>query len=170
MANNIRRQLTLFVNQKDAEIIEQVRRIFNPQQYELIKSHVTLCREDEIQQLEKVITNLHFLKQPQITIGFGEITRFNDGKGLLLPANTDNEDFQILRKKILLGITNNPRRQEPHITLMHPRNATCSDYIFKQVKENTFPKKLKFKRISLIEQRNMGQWKILKEFTLEEEI
>jgi hypothetical protein len=54
---NIRRQLTLFVEQKDAEIIERVRQEFNPIQFNLIKSHVTLCREDEIQNLEQVISN-----------------------------------------------------------------------------------------------------------------
>ena len=56
MTNNIRRQLTLFVEQKDAETIEKVRQEFNPKQFELIKSHVTLCREDEIQNLEQVIS------------------------------------------------------------------------------------------------------------------
>ena len=48
----MRRQLTLFVKKEDAETIEQIRQAFNPRQFELIKSHVTLCREDEIQNLE----------------------------------------------------------------------------------------------------------------------
>ena len=54
----MRRQLTLFVDPKDAINIEQVRNEFNPRQFEIIKAHVTLCREDEIQDLERVMTNL----------------------------------------------------------------------------------------------------------------
>lgn len=166
MTNNIRRQLTLFVKEKDAETIEQVRKKFNPIQFELIKSHVTLCREDEIQNLEQVITNLSFLTQTEIVIEFGKIARFDNGKGLLLPATTDNTEFQKLRKQILVGLTDNPRNQEPHITLMHPRNSTCTDNIFGQIEKLSFPTKLEFKIISLIEQKDGRQWKILQEFEL----
>ncbi len=164
MTNNIRRQLTLFVNQKDAKTIEQVRQKFNPRQFELIKSHVTLCREDEIQNLAQVITNLSLLTQSEIVIEFGKVTRFDNGKGLLLPATTNNTAFQELRKQVLVGLTDNPRKQEPHITLMHPRNSTCTDNIFGQIEKVSFPTKLKFERISLIEQEIGGQWRVLQEF------
>ena len=60
MIVNIRRQLTLFVGEKDAITIEQIRQKFNPLQFKLIKSHVTLCREDEIENLEQVIENFLF--------------------------------------------------------------------------------------------------------------
>jgi len=164
VTNNIRRQLTLFVEQKDAETIEQVRQEFNPRQFELIKSHVTLCREDEIQNLEQVLSNLLFLSHTEIVIEFGKAARFGKGKGLFLPATTDNGEFQELRRQILVGLTDNPRKQEPHITLMHPRNSTCTDNIFGQIEKVSLPTKLKFKRISLIEQEDGGQWKILKDF------
>jgi 2'-5' RNA ligase len=166
VTENIRRQLTLFVGQKDAETIEQIRQEFNPRQFELIKSHVTLCREDEIENLEQVITNLLFLTQTEIVIEFGEITRFDNGKGLLLPAKTDNVEFQELRKQTLVGQSNNTRKQEPHITLMHPRNSTCTDNIFEQIEKLSLPKKIKFDRISLIEQKDGEQWKIIQEFDL----
>ena len=168
MTNNIRRQLTLFVKQKDAETIEQVRHEFNPRQFELIKSHVTLCREDEIQNLEHVITNLALLTQTEIIIEFGKVVRFDNGKGLLLPATTDNTKFQKLRNQVLGGLINNPGKQEPHITLMHPRNSTCTDKIFKQIEKVSFPTKLEFKRISLIEQENNEQWRILQKFELKD--
>ena len=164
MTKNIRKPLTLFVKQKDAETIEQVRKMFNPRQFELIKTHVTLCREDEIENLEQVITNLSLLTQTEIVIEFGKIVRFDNGKGLLLPATTDNIEFQKLRKQALVGLDDNPRKQEPHITLMHPRNSTCTDNIFAQIEKVNFPTKLKFKRISLIEQENGGQWRVLQEF------
>jgi hypothetical protein len=163
---NIRRQLTLFVDPKDAETIEQVRREFNPVQFGLIRSHVTLCREDEIQNLEQVISNLLSLAQEGIVIEFEKPARFDNGKGLFLPATTDNADFQELRRQVLNGLNNNLKKQEPHITLMHPRNSTCTDDIFQRIEKVSLPTKLKFKRISLIEQVNAGQWKILQEFEL----
>ncbi|MEP7232292.1 MAG: 2'-5' RNA ligase family protein [Ginsengibacter sp.] len=170
MINNTRRQLTLFVEEKDAENIERVRKEFNLKQSELIKSHVTLCREDEIENLEQVIANLSDLTEIDISIDFGRITRFSNGKGVLLPAQGDNIEFHELRKKILHGLTVNPRMHEPHITLMHPRNSTCTDDIFRQIKEISLPEKLKFKVISLIEQREGGAWNVLQKFYRADEI
>ncbi len=164
MTNNIRRQLTLFVDPKDAETIEQVRQQFNPVQFELIKSHVTLCRENEIENLDQVISNLLVLSKTEIVIEFAKAARFENGKGVLLPANNDYREFQELRRKVLAGLTNNPRIQEPHITLMHPRNSTCTDRIFLQIEKRNLPTKLKFNKISLIEQQDGGQWKILNEY------
>ena len=166
MTTNIRRQLTLFVVQKDAENIEKVREQFNPKQSELIKSHVTLCREDEIENLEKVITNLYRLAKTEIDIEFGSPSRFDNGKGVLLPAKVDNIEFQELRRQILNGINDNPRKQEPHITLMHPGNSICTDNIFAQIKKISLPAKLKFKTISLIEQKDGGPWNVLQEFEM----
>jgi len=166
VANNVRRQLTLFVEQNDAETIEEVRQKFNQKQFELIKSHVTLCREDEIQNLDQVILNLLTQPQAEITIEFGKPTRFDNGRGLLLPATGDNTEFDELRRKVLAGLTDNPKKQEPHITLMHPRNSTCTDHIFEMIQEINFPTKFAFKKVSLIEQRNGGEWIILQEFEL----
>jgi 2'-5' RNA ligase len=164
VTNKIRRQLTLFVDANDAENIENIRSQFNPRQSELIKSHVTLCREDEIENLEQVIANLHRLTKTTIAIEFSEVTRFDNGKGVLLPANGTNIEFQALRGQILLEINDNPRKQEPHITLMHPRNSTCTDNIFEQIKKISLPAKLTFIRISLVEQQDSGQWNVLQEF------
>ncbi|MCB0517124.1 MAG: 2'-5' RNA ligase family protein [Chitinophagales bacterium] len=166
MTYNIRRQLTLFVDVKDAEHIEQIRQEFNPRQFHLIKAHVTLCREDEIKNLEQVISNLFLLTQTELNIKFGKVERFDNGKGLLLPATNSNEEFDNLRRQVLSGLIDNPRKQEVHITLMHPRNSTCTDNIFKQVETINLPTILNFKKISLIEQKDGGQWKILQEFSL----
>lgn len=163
-SKNIRRQLTLFVNPKDAEIIELVRREFNPIQFALIKSHVTLCREDEIENLEHIILNLQSLTQKEIVIEFGKVTRFDNDKGLFLPAITNNIGFQDLRREVLIGLIDNPRKHEAHITLMHPRNSTCTDEIFHKIEQLSLPKQLSFKKISLIEQEDGSQWNILQEF------
>ncbi|MEO5594650.1 MAG: 2'-5' RNA ligase family protein [Chitinophagaceae bacterium] len=166
MINNIRRQLTLFVEQNDAQIIEQVRQKFNPGQFDLIKAHVTLCRENEIENLDNVISNLLTLSQKAITIEFGKATRFDNGNGLLLTATGNNTEFHGLRQKVLKGVTDHPKKQEPHITLMHPRNSTCTDNIFKQVHTINLPVKLAFKKVSLIEQINGASWIVLQEFEL----
>lgn len=169
MTSNIRRQLTLFPEPADVLIIEQIRQQFNPLQFELIKAHVTLCREDEIENLEQVLSNLLVLIQTQqkIYIEFGKVARFDNGKGLFLPATNDNKQFENLRRQVLNGLIDHPRKQEAHITLMHPRNSTCTDHIFELVEKINLPAKLEFKQISLIEQENGGQWKILKNFELQ---
>lgn len=169
MTSNIRRQLTLFPEPADALIIEQIRQEFNPLQFELIKAHVTLCREDELENLEQVLSNLLLLIQTQqkIYIEFGKVARFDNGKGLFLPATNDNKQFENLRRQVLRGLIDNPGKKEAHITLMHPRNSTCTDTIFELVEKINLPAKLEFKRISLIEQENGGPWKTLKNFELQ---
>lgn len=168
--NKKRIQLTLFIDENESGPIEKIRQEFNPEQYELIKSHVTLCREDELEQIEKVKRNLTKLNQGYITIDFGTVVRFLDGKGVLLPAAGNNESFQKLREKILYGVIENPRIHEPHITLMHPRNATCTDEIFEKIERHTFPNKIQFKKISLIGQEPGMKWEILATFELKENV
>jgi 2'-5' RNA ligase len=169
MTPNTRRQLTLFVKKQDAAVIESIRSRFNPVQQELIDCHVTLCREDEIADLEKVLKNLRTNKLNAITIQFGPAIRFDNGKGVLLPAVSDNHVFQQLRLKILEGTASSIRRHEPHITLMHPKNATCTNEIFEIIQQTIFPQVFRFTEVSLIEQVNGGAWKMLDKFLLEGE-
>lgn len=159
-------QLTLFIDTHIAETIEQVRKEFNPAQYELIRAHVTLCREDELALIEKVILNLEQLNAGSITIDFGNVVRFSEGKGVMIPALGNNESFQRLRESILKGLIEKPRKHEPHITLMHPRNAVCTDRIFEKIEKFEFPRKIEFRKISLIEQEMGKKWHILREFDL----
>jgi 2'-5' RNA ligase superfamily len=159
-------QLTLFVPPPQAVAIEAIRRAVNPVQYALINSHVTLCREDELEPLEMLLHNLRQLQHPPITIGFGSATRFSEGKGVLLPATEGAEGFQQLRRLVLRGIADNPRVQEAHIALLHPRNATCTDAIFAQIQHVVLSTQLTFDTISLIEQVNGGPWNLLEQFVL----
>ena len=162
---NLKRiQLTFFVDEKESAAIEQVRSKFNPRQYDLIKSHVTLCREYELTDLEKVTQNLLTLNREPINIHFGQPLRFSDGKGVLMPAIGANQHFHTLRKLILKGISEEPGTQDPHITLIHPRNGSCTDQIFEEIKKIKLPDNLWFGKISLIEQVNGGQWDVLKVF------
>lgn len=161
-----RLQLTLFVEGAEKATLEEMRSIFNPLQYELIRSHVTICREDELEPIEQVLQNLHGLKQEAIAIDFGPVVRFSNGAGVMIPAIGDNQSFHNLRVKVLQGIVDQPRKHEPHITLMHPRNATCTDAIFGQIQQYTLPLQLCFPKISLIEQENGQKWNVLQEFEL----
>lgn len=162
-----RLQLTLFVPPNLAISIEAIRQAVNPLQYALIKSHVTLCREDELKPLNTILRNLQQVKHPPIAIGFGPAIRFAEGKGILLPAIEGLPSFQKLRKAILKGITENPRAHQAHITLLHPRNATCTDAIFAQVQQASLPMQIQFDTISLIEQIDGGPWNLLEQFVLD---
>jgi len=164
--NNSRIQLTLFVRQNDSITIEAVRKKFNPEQYTLIKNHVTLCREDELEDIDKILENLRQLKTNPISITFDDVKRFSEGKGVLIPAKTENSSFDILRNIVLNGVIENPRKQEPHITLLHPRNSTCTNAIFEEIKNIPFPKQLTFDTISLIEQELGKKWNTIAEFKL----
>ncbi len=168
--NRKRQQLTLLIEDNESENIEKIRKTFNSKQYDLIKSHVTLCREDEIEDIEKVIVNLRQINHACITIDFGNVVRFSDGKGVLMPAVGNYASFEGLRECILAGIIEKPRKLEPHITLMHPRNATCTDEVFEQLEKINLPNKITFKKISLIEQEIGKKWHVLHEFELKNDV
>ena len=83
-----------------------------------------------------------------------------------MPAVGNLESFENLRKNVLNGIIEKPQIQEPHVTLMHPRNATCTDEIFAEIQKYNLPNKIKFSKISLIEQEMGQKWRILEEFDM----
>jgi 2'-5' RNA ligase len=164
---NLKRiQLTLFIGEDYSAEIERIRKKFNPLQYLLIRSHVTLCRENDLEQIERVIQNLERQYHAWVSIEFGNPIRFSKGKGILIPANGNNEQFYNLRTQVLENIITNPRNHDPHITLMHPRNSTCTDETFNQIERMSLPKKIEFTRVSLIEQEGQLKWNILREFQL----
>lgn len=162
----IRQQLTLFVDRKYSHEIEYTRSLYNSKQHALIDSHVTLCREDEIQNNEAIFNNLNQLKASNIIIRFGQVKRFDNGRGVMLPAFGDNEQYHLLRSIVLNNSGTSFRRPEPHITLMHPRNSNCTDSDFADIQKINFPTQLEFHTISLIQQINGGKWEVLKTFNL----
>jgi 2'-5' RNA ligase len=162
----VRKQLTLFVTEDMAKVIENVRRQYNPFQYDLIKSHVTLCREDELDQLDKVLNNIDKIKNFNCTLTFGKPVRVENGKGVLLPAIGDLSSFHLLRKEALKDIIEKPRLSNPHITLLHPRNGTCTNEIFEDILNLDFPSSICFDNIHLIEQCNGGTWQSLHRWTM----
>ena len=151
-----RRQLTLFIPPEHSVIIEEIRKKYNPEQYQLIKSHITLCREDELENIDLIKQNLSSQEFNSITLSLEPVKRFSEGKGVLIPVADSKDEFQNLRREILKGVIDNPRLHEPHITLMHPRNSTCTDDIFEEILKIQLPAAVSFYKISLIEQRNGG--------------
>ena len=165
MENTSRKQLTLFLPEAYSAVIEKIRQQHNPVQYALIKAHLTLCREDEIENLSQVLHGLSQLREPSFTMQFEGPTRFENGKGVWMRAK-DTSAFNGLRKKVLQSIIAEPREQVPHITLLHPRNASCTDELYYQICKETFPTAIQFDQISLIEQVGGGKWEILQNFPL----
>lgn len=148
-------------------MIERIRKEFNPVQYNLISSHVTLCREDEITSIGSVLENIKALRLDRpLLVNLSTVERFENGKGVWLPASADNHQFQQLRREILKGVIDNPRIHQPHLTLMHPGNSTCTDDIFQRIKQCKLPAELSFDAISLIEQKNGERWTILDEYNI----
>ena len=83
-----------------------------------------------------------------------------------MPAYGINEQFHELRKKVLTGLLNMVRHHEPHITLLHPRNSTFNNEVFRAIQIANLPAYLTFDTISLIEQINGSKWHIKNEFKL----
>ncbi len=49
---------------------------------------------------------------------------------------------------------------------MHPRNSICTNEIFEIIKRYKLPNKLKFEKISLIEQTHGERWNVIEEYKL----
>jgi hypothetical protein len=164
---SLRRQLTMFVPYPNAGIIEQVRRQYNPVQSALIVAHVTLCREDELLDINQVRNNLGHISHTPVTIHFGSPERFGkNGEGSLLPALEPYTSFQQLRATALESVIGYPRLHQPHITLMHPRNSVCTDELFARILGFDFPQKISFDSLSLIEQKGQQPWHVLETYKL----
>lgn len=93
------------------------------------------------------------------------VKRFADGKGVLIIASEENNEFRELRKTVL-GTNELTKEPLPHITLMHPRNSTCNDEIFAEIMKQDLPSELFFNKISLIEQNKGIMWNVINEFNI----
>lgn len=167
MSSALRNQLTLFTNPAESQAIEDIRKTFNSLQYQLIQSHITLCREHELNQyLPEILDRLRQLQFPVFRLKFSTPVRFANGKGVFIPISDPDGNFLKLRQTLLNGLPFLPEDQEPHLTLLHPRNATCTDSVFETILKMPLPEHLTFNSISLIEQENGNPWKCLSVFRL----
>lgn len=149
-----RRQASLYL--ADVPQLESMRANYNPAQFQLILAHVTLCREDEVEDWDILRERLESLCPFEITLGFDAPVRNDDF--VFLPVGEGLQSFHEFRKALL---THEPRVQNPHVTIIHPRNGICTDQIFEEISQCIFPFQRTFRDVMLIEQIDGGIWHII---------
>lgn len=150
-----RRQASLYL--ADQYQLESVRLQYNPMQARLIPAHVTLCREDEVTDWDAFRARLESLLPFEITLTFGAPIR--EDNFVFLPVREGFDDYQAFRRKIL---PKDARKQTPHLTLIHPRNGTCTDQIFADISATIYsPFQYTFREVMLIEQEDGGIWNVI---------
>lgn len=160
----LRRQLSMFVPAGQAAAIEAVRALVDPVQHRLIPAHVTLCREDELQELAAIEMRLQGIRHHPVELEFGTPEVFS-GHGLLLRCVAGEPGFRALRQHLLAS--SDIRDQRPHITLAHPRNPKSEGNSLENALRLPPHLVLVLPSIELIEQRDAGTWQVLKRFKLQ---
>jgi hypothetical protein len=158
----VRRQATLYLPSPFRTTVESIRSRLNRAQFDLIRAHVTLCREDEVCNWDEFASRLIAMDTIEVALEFGMPVRDNDL--VYLPATGSSESFDKLRYSLLSTQGTLPRKHNPHITLIHPRNGTCSDCMFDEIASRCRPFSATFRRVSLVEQVDGGRWQDLKTF------
>lgn len=159
-----RRQITLYVPRAEQTRIDGIRQQFNSAQFELIAAHVTLCRDEDVRDWTEVETRAREIQSIHVPLRFGPPVR--DGNLVYLPALGSTDAFDQLRIRIL----NNEhiRKQQPHITLVHPRNGTCTTEQFDTIRTLVSAEfTLLFRCITFIEQVAGTPWRNLHIFPSE---
>jgi hypothetical protein len=151
-----RRQLSLFLPEEQRLVVEQIRRRLDPIQHALIPAHVTLCRDDELHDLQQLSLRLERLEPFLISMRFGEPQELPDGCVLLRPA-TGAEKFQALRHSILGP---SARAYGAHLTLLHPRNATGALQNLAEITRELAGLVVTCNTVSLIEQCGGNPWRV----------
>jgi hypothetical protein len=162
--SRIRQQLSLFVPENQRATVELVRAIVDPVQHRLIPAHVTLCREDELSDIETIIKRLRTLKLPSLQLSFTAPERFYE-HGLLMPCVAGLDTFRDLRKSILA--IPDIREQTPHLTLAHPRNPKAQGNCLHNTAALGAGVVITFSAIYWIEQYCNEPWQILDCFALQ---
>ena len=155
-----RRQASLYLY--NAPLVEDLRQRFNPAQAALIPAHITLCREDEVSDWYGFEDRVRALLPIAVKLKFGAPVR--DDNLVYIPVDGSTAPFDRLRRDLLELNGKTPRKQLPHITLIHPRNGFCTDEIFAQMVDSITPFCTTFREISLIEQQDGGVWNCLARF------
>lgn len=146
----------MFVPPPIARRIDALRRQFNPVQANLIAPHVTLCRDDEVLPWGGIQSHVQKLAGECVQLDFG--APHKEGSGVYLPAVKGVEAFHQLRRLVLKD--SECRLQTPHITLVHPRNGTCSDADFEVISRECkdLDLSITFSEVALIQQSGDQPW------------
>ncbi len=149
-----RRQASLYLTSTPP--IDTLRQCHNPEQARLIPPHVTLCREDEVSDWDVFRERVRGQGPIELTLEFGVPLRERDF--VFLPVTGGVEKFHQLRRALL---KKEPRNSTPHLTIIHPRNGTCTDEIFADILSRVSPFQYTFHEVHLIEQMDGGVWKLV---------
>ena len=165
MPQNCRRQLTLFVPAPWRVPLDALRQRLDPIQASLIAAHVTLCREDEIRDVElsSLFRRVDTWAHGPLRLAFGSPRRFS-GHGVLLPCEQGAGQFHALRRWLLQD--DSVRVHEAHLTMAHPRNERAANNTDDVLAECPQELQLEFATVSLIEQQGTAAWRILHQFML----
>jgi 2'-5' RNA ligase len=156
----------MYVPEDVAKAIEDVRKTVDPMQSRLIPAHITLCREDELEDNSKLHDRLSNIPFKPLTLRFGRPEIFS-GHGLLLNCVEGADQFRMLREYLL--DSKNIRNQMPHITLAHPRNPKADGNLLGATAALPDIITIKFSTIYLIEQEAGEPWRILARYELQDE-
>lgn len=158
---SIRRQVTLYVPPPVKARIDAIRERYNPAQHALIAAHVTLCRDEDDIDWEALERRAEWMSPFEVRLRFGAPVK--EENLVYLPVVGSTAAFDALRCEVL----EDPhcRRQEPHITLVHPRNGTCTDKAFAEL-HALFETGLEvtFEQFTLIRQIDGGPWENRRSF------
>ena len=158
-----RRQLSLYVPREFAAAIEVVRRVVDPVQFGLIPAHVTLGREDEVENLSIAELPSRFEVERPLVLRFGSPEVFA-GHGIFWNCLDGESEYQALRERVFGR--SDLRRPRPHITLAHPRNPKASGNSLAATAALAEGTEILFDAVRLIEQEGRGPWHVLEEFPL----
>ncbi len=137
----------------------------DPVQASLIAAHVTLCREDEIEQLDPaaVLSRVQSWAKGPLRLAFGHPRLFS-GHGVLLPCERGSGSFRSLRQWLLQN--QGAREHAAHLTLAHPRNIKAAGNTPAALAGCPHALELQFPVVALIEKHGSAPWRVLVEATL----
>jgi 2'-5' RNA ligase superfamily len=167
VAVETRIQLSLYVPSPSAVTLEEARRLLDPIQAKLIPAHVTLCREDELNDFELATLGpiIDASGVGPITLKFAGPEIFQ-GHGVLLPCIGGDEEFHELRCRLLGSRT--VRRHAPHITIAHPRNPRSAQNQPRNLSALQTDLVIRFTEVSHILQEAAMPWQVIAKHPLRE--
>lgn len=154
-----RRQVSLFVTEPERTELEALRERADPVQHALVPAHVTLVRDEDVDDWPAVRARLESLAPIRLVLALGP-PRELDG-GVALPVAGATAAFDQLRALLLEGQPGRNRRQTPHLTLLHPRNRAAWGLTLEVVCAYHPPAHVRFDHAVLIEQTPGEPWRVV---------